>query len=120
LPAAFLIHVLFQESHFEPGIISSAGAEGIAQFMPETSARVGLANPFDPAQAIPAAARLLYDLAREFGSLGLAVAAQNAGAARIVSWFENKSSCRRRRRSMSSLSPARLRKHGSSPPMAAR
>ena len=90
VPAAFFIHLLFQESRFQPGMVSDAGAEGIAQFMPETSAQVGLDNPYDPLQAIPAAARHLRNLAREFGNLGLAAAAYNAGARRIQDWLARK------------------------------
>jgi len=90
VPTPFFIHLLFQESRFKAGEISAAGAEGIAQFMPETSAYVGLDNPFDPLQAIPAAARLLRSLAREFGNLGLAAAAYNAGPKRIQDWLAKK------------------------------
>ena len=90
VPAPFFINLLFQESGFQAGIVSDAGAEGIAQFMPETSADVGLDNPYDPLQAIPAAARLLRSLAREFGNLGLAAAAYNAGPRRIQDWLANK------------------------------
>jgi hypothetical protein len=90
LPAPFFIRLLFQESGFQPGVVSDAGAEGIAQFMRETSAEVGLENPYDPLQAIPAAARLLRNLAREFGNLGLAAAAYNAGPRRIQDWLARK------------------------------
>ena len=90
LPAPFFIRLLFQESGFRPGVISSAGALGIAQFMPETANERGLDNPFDPAQAIPASARLLRDLSRKFGNLGLAAAAYNAGPKRIQDWLANK------------------------------
>jgi hypothetical protein len=90
VPVPFFIHLLFQESRFMPGVVSSAGAEGIAQFMPETSTSVGLDNPFDPVQAIPAAARLLRNLAQRFGNFGLAAAAYNAGPKRIQDWLANK------------------------------
>ena len=90
VPTPFFIRLLFQESRFKPGVISSAGAEGIAQFMPETSASVGLDNPFDPLQAIPAAARLLRSLTQQFGNLGLAAAAYNAGPHRIQDWLSRK------------------------------
>src|SRR3974390_3391933 len=72
LPAPFFIRLLYQESGFKPGIVSHAGAQGIAQFMPETAQRMGLQNPFDPVQAIPAAARFLRDLVDKFGNIGLA------------------------------------------------
>ena len=90
LPAAFFIHLLFQESRFRPEVVSNAGAQGIAQFMPETSASVGLDNPFDPLEAIPASARLLRDLFHQFGNLGLAAAAYNAGPKRIQDWLAKK------------------------------
>ncbi len=90
LPASFFIHLLYQESGFRPGAISSAGALGIAQFMPETATDRGLDNPFDPLQAIPASARLLRDLYQKFGNLGLAAAAYNAGPKRIEDWLANK------------------------------
>jgi hypothetical protein len=47
--------------------------------MPGTARGVGLADPFDPEQAIPAAARLLGGHLRAFGSAPLALAAYNAG-----------------------------------------
>ena len=90
LPAPFFIRLLFQESGFKPGVVSSAGAQGIAQFMPATAEGMGVSNPFDPAQAIPASARLLNDLLRQFGNLGLAAAAYNAGPKRIVDWLNSK------------------------------
>ena len=90
LPAPFFIRLLFQESRFNPGVISSAGAQGIAQFMPDTASDMGVENPFDPALAIPASARLLSSLVRQFGNLGLAAAAYNAGPKRIQDWLGSK------------------------------
>src|SRR5262249_34784425 len=52
LPVHFLIRLLYQESSFRPEAISSAGALGIAQFMPETASDRRLDNPFDPVQAV--------------------------------------------------------------------
>lgn len=90
LPVPFFISLLFQESRFEPGVVSSAGAQGVAQFMPETAASMGLKNPFDPLEAIPASARLLRNLVSQFGNLGLAAAAYNAGPKRIQDWLGKK------------------------------
>ena len=90
LPLPFFIRLLYQESAFRPGTVSPAGAEGIAQFMRETAADVGLDNPYDPVQAIAASARLLRDLAQKFGNLGLAAAAYNAGPKRIRDWLVKK------------------------------
>ena len=90
LPVPFFIRLLFQESRFQPEAVSAAGAEGVAQFMKETSADRGLENPYDPVQAIPASARLLRDLKQQFGNLGLAAAAYNAGPKRIQDWLAKK------------------------------
>jgi hypothetical protein len=87
LPVHFFISLLFQESGFNPAEVSTAGAQGIAQFMPETAADMGLQNPFDPVQAIPASARLLRNLVAQFGNLGLAAAAYNAGPKRVQDWL---------------------------------
>lgn len=92
LPVSFLIHLLFQESRFSPGVVSNAGAQGIAQFMPNTASEWGVDNPFDPLQAIPASARLLRNLFERFGNLGLAAAAYNAGPKRIQDWLAKKGS----------------------------
>jgi hypothetical protein len=90
LPIPFFIHLLNQESGFRPDVVSRAGAQGIAQFMPETAAVAGLDNPFDPLQAIAASARLLRNLVKQFGNLGLAAAAYNAGPRRIHDWLAKK------------------------------
>ena len=79
LPPALLAALLRAESGFDPRAVSPAGAQGIAQFMPSTAAGMGLRDPFDPAAAIPAAARLLAGHIRAFGSVPLALAAYNAG-----------------------------------------
>jgi uncharacterized protein (DUF2267 family) len=91
LPADFLIRILWQESRLRNQATSPAGAEGIAQFMPRTAAERGLADPRDPAPAIDAAARFLADLKIQFGNLGLAAAAYNAGAGRVIKWLRRQS-----------------------------
>jgi hypothetical protein len=83
LPVEFLSRLLWTESRFRSEVTSPKGAEGVAQFMPGTAAARGLADPRDPAGAVAAAARLLAELDRRFGNLGLAAAAYNAGAARV-------------------------------------
>jgi hypothetical protein len=80
---ALLAGQLMAESGFDPNAGSSAGAQGIAQFMPGTAASYGLGNPFDPAEAIDAEAHLMSDLVRQFGSPELALAAYNAGPAPV-------------------------------------
>jgi hypothetical protein len=90
LPVAFLTRLIWQESSFRTTVISRAGAQGVAQFMPGTAQERGLADPFDPEQAIPAAAHLLSDLRAQFGNLGLAAAAYNGGPNRVASWLAGK------------------------------
>jgi Transglycosylase SLT domain/D-alanyl-D-alanine carboxypeptidase/Putative Flp pilus-assembly TadE/G-like len=80
---ALLAAQLYVESHFNPFARSSAGAQGIAQFMPGTAAAYGLDDPFDAEHAINAQAHLMRDLLRSFGSVPLALAAYNAGSARV-------------------------------------
>src|SRR5215471_14551468 len=87
LPVAFLTRLIWQESSFRPNEVGPAGAQGIAQFMPKTGDERGLANPFDPEEAIPKSAELLADLKQRFGNLGLAAAAYNAGPARVAKWL---------------------------------
>ena len=59
LPVGFFTKLIWRESSFRPTAISPAGAQGVAQFMPRTASERGLADPFDPASAIPASARFL-------------------------------------------------------------
>lgn len=87
IPVPFLTRLIYRESSFRTGVVSPAGAQGVAQFMPGTARERGLADPFDPEQAIPAAARLLADHRRQFGNLGLAAAAYNGGSGRVTGWL---------------------------------
>jgi hypothetical protein len=87
LPLAFLTRLIWQESRFNSFAISRAGARGIAQFMPATASEVKLANPFDAVTAIHKSAELLRDLRKQFGNLGLAAAAYNAGPKRVSDWL---------------------------------
>jgi hypothetical protein len=91
LPVPFLTRLIWRESSFRVGVVSSAGAQGVAQFMPGTAQERGLLDPFDPEQAIPHAAHLLADLKRRFGNLGLAAAAYNGGAQRVTNWLAGSS-----------------------------
>ena len=87
VPGDFLTRLIWRESSFRTGVVSPAGAQGVAQFMPGTARERGLADPFDPEQAIPEAARLIRDLRGRFGNLGLAAAAYNGGPGRVSSWL---------------------------------
>src|SRR5262249_19274793 len=56
-------------------------------FMPETAKERRLLDPFDPVQALPKAAEFLNELRNQFGNLGLAAAAYNAGPRRVLEWL---------------------------------
>jgi len=92
LPVAFFMRLIWQESGFKPQTVSRAGAQGIAQFMPDTAAEMGLDDPFDPMQALPVSARFLHTLHQQFGNHGLAAAAYNAGPRRVNNWLARRAS----------------------------
>jgi Transglycosylase SLT domain len=92
LPTEFFVRVIWHESRFRPDTVgprrrNGESAQGIAQFMPSTAAERGLLDPFDPVEALPKAAQFLRELTDQFGSLGLAAAAYNAGPARVRAWL---------------------------------
>lgn len=87
VPPAFLTRLIFQESSFRADVTSPAGAQGVAQFMPGTARERGLADPFDPEQAVPKAAHFLAELRDRFGNWGLAAAAYNGGPTRVAGWL---------------------------------
>ena len=92
LDRVFFTRLLWKESLFDPNAVSPKGAQGLAQFMPETAERRKLADPFDPLAAVDASASFLADLKKDFGNLGLAAGAYNAGEGRIERWLAGSSS----------------------------
>src|SRR5437660_6123059 len=95
LPLEFFARVIWQESRFQSdarGPVTRSGqrALGIAQFMPGTANERRLLDPFDPVQALPKSAEFLSDLRNQFGNLGLAAAAYNAGPRRVQDWLAGK------------------------------
>ena len=92
LPVEFFARVIWQESRFQSdavGPVTRNGqrAQGIAQFMPGTANERRLLDPFDPVQALPKSAEFLSELRNQFGNLGLAAAAYNAGPRRVQDWL---------------------------------
>ena len=92
LPLEFFARVIWQESRFQSdavGPVTRSGqrAQGIAQFMPGTATERRLLDPFDPVQALPKSAEFLSELRNQFGNLGLAAAAYNAGPRRVQDWL---------------------------------
>ena len=92
LPLEFFARVIWQESRFQADAVgpmtrSGEHAQGIAQFMPGTASERGLLDPFNPVQALPKSAEFLNELRNQFGNLGLAAAAYNAGPRRVQEWL---------------------------------
>ena len=92
LPLEFFARVIWQESRFQADAVgpmtrSGSRAQGIAQFMPGTASDRGLLDPFNPVQALPKSAEFLAELRDQFGNLGLAAAAYNAGPRRVQEWL---------------------------------
>lgn len=79
IPPEFFARLIWRESRFRADAVSYKGAEGIAQFMPGTAKLRGLSNSFDVLEALDASSRYLGELRTQFGNLGFAAAAYNAG-----------------------------------------
>lgn len=98
LPIDFFTRLIWRESRFNAKAVSYAGAQGIAQFMPATAAGAGLSDPFDPLTALQAAGKFLRQLRTQFGNLGLAAAAYNAGPGRVQAWLARRATLPRETR----------------------
>lgn len=83
-----LLHAVIRaESAYNPTAVSRKGAVGLMQLMPETAARFGVRNRYDPSENIEAGARYLSELIDMFQSdVRLAVAAYNAGENNVVKY----------------------------------
>jgi hypothetical protein len=93
LPVDFFARVIWRESRFKADAVgpltrSGERAQGIAQFMPGTAAERRLLDPLDPVKALPKSAEFLQQLRAQFGNLGLAAAAYNAGPRRVREWLD--------------------------------
>lgn len=79
-----LLHALVvAESGFRPDAVSPVGAGGLTQLMPATAAELGVEDRFDPVQNLNGGAAYLVRQLRRFGDVRLALAAFNAGPARV-------------------------------------
>jgi soluble lytic murein transglycosylase-like protein len=92
LPLEFFARLIWQESRFQTDAVGpmtryGQRAQGIAQFMPGTASDRGLLDPMNPVQALPKSAEFLAELRSQFGNLGLAAAAYNAGPRRVQEWL---------------------------------
>lgn len=87
-PEMFVAQLAQESANFAPDVVagkrkSGAGAVGVAQFMPKTAAEFKI-DPTDPAQAIPAAAKYMAQLVKQFGSEPVARQAYNWGMGNLA------------------------------------
>ena len=72
--------IAYNETRFRPWLASTAGAQGLMQFIPATATRFNLSNPYQPEPAIRAAARYVKFLQNRFGGrIDSILAGYNAG-----------------------------------------
>jgi cell wall-associated NlpC family hydrolase len=87
VPAALIAAVARQESGFNAGAVSRAGAQGVMQLMPATARGLGVTDPLDAVQSINGGATYLAGLLQRFGgNATLAVAAYNAGPGAVLKY----------------------------------
>jgi soluble lytic murein transglycosylase-like protein len=83
--ADLITSVIAAESNFDPKAVSKKNACGLMQLLPETAARFGVRNIFDPQENIDAGTHYLGDLLRRYDNdLVLALAAYNAGPEKVL------------------------------------
>ena len=94
VPASLALAVIRQESSFDPGVVSAAGARGLMQLMPGTAAQVARVLPApagpltDPTINMQLGTAYLAALLAQFGGAQPeAIAAYNAGARRVHDWI---------------------------------
>jgi soluble lytic murein transglycosylase-like protein len=83
-----LVHAVIQtESAYNASAVSSAGAVGLMQLMPDTARRYGVGDRRDPLQNVDGGTHYLRDLIEMFSpNLELAVAAYNAGEGAVIKY----------------------------------
>ena len=84
VPAELLKAVCVAESHMNPKAVSKAGARGLMQLMPATAESLQVTDPYDPSQNITAGTQYLKQMLERYGGdIAKALAAYNAGPARV-------------------------------------
>lgn len=86
----FFARLIWQESRFDPNALSPANARGIAQFIPSTAKLRGLADPYNPADALEHSAQYLAEMVRRYGNEGMAAIGYNGGERRAEGFLIGK------------------------------
>ncbi len=87
VPPELVRAVMDQESSGDPKAVSSAGARGLMQLMPDTARGLNVRDSFDPEQNVRAGVALLKEnLDRFHGDVSLALAAYDAGAGAVAKY----------------------------------
>lgn len=90
VPQELIIAMMDQESRGQKDAVSSAGAQGLMQLMPETAKELGVTDPFDPEQNIDGGVRYMSQKLAAFdGDVELALMSYNWGESRVKRWVEN-------------------------------
>ena len=84
IPITLFLAQIQTESSWNPNAVSSAGAQGLGQLMPDTAAWLGCSNAFDPEQNLEAAAKYMQYLHDMYGDWNYALAAYNGGPGQIT------------------------------------
>ena len=88
VPPAIIAANLETEAHWQTNKTSSAGAQGVAQFTPDTAREYNV-NVNDPDSSIKGMAAYMKDLIDQFGDPILAAGAYNAGPGRMQEYVQN-------------------------------
>ena len=84
VPVGLLDALVVQESGYNPQALSRSGAMGLTQLMPATAGDLSIPDAYRPLDNLRGGARYLKEQLNSFGSVQLALAAYNAGPARVA------------------------------------